>query len=196
MKTRMFKSLSIGIPLLATFPAYGLDVYFGLSGIYWTDLEKFTNKTLNQSLTVVNTKDSPLDGKIGLTIRNVFYLGGIYHYGQSSSFDSSDSKTLTSTRQAQGVSLGLIRNGWQLIGHYYLSASKKNPTSTITAYKKGSGFQVDGGYAAPIGKNLMLGFIVSYRNFSYEQIEDAQYSYVANVTEAELLPQVALWLKF
>ena len=94
------------------------------------------------------------DLTVGYTRAKGFYLGGIYGSGSGGNSYSH-----------MGLSIGFVKNGWVVMGHYLLGGTY---TYTDTEYEKGSGNQIDVGYLFKTGSSMFLGFQITSRTMNYE----------------------------
>lgn len=107
--------------------------------------------------TVDNAKfDATLyDVTVGYIRSKGLYLGGIY-----------DACTVGgATCSNMGLSVGYIKNNWDLMVHAYLTGTY---TSGGTQYSEGTGSQFDIGYMFKTGSAVFVGFQISSRSMTYK----------------------------
>lgn len=108
------------------------------------------------SHTVDNAKfDATMyDITVGYIRSKGLYLGGIF--GSCTVGDDTCSN--------MGLSLGYIKNGWDLMIHAFLAGTYKSSTN----YPEGTGTQFDIGYMFKTGSAVFVGFQISSRSMTYK----------------------------
>ena len=132
------------------------------------------------------------DIKLGVLLSNNVYVGAIYSQ-MSRNFASSD---VERTRTSYGASVGYMQpQGWYVVGHYYIS-SEYEFSDTLT-FGGGSGFQFDFGYLFDLGSNFQIGPKISYKTFSYTELDNNGTDEDLDTgSSSDLLPMVTLAVKF
>lgn len=126
------------------------------------------------------------DLRVGFIMSNNLYIGGIYS-AMNREYDGLGSKKRTSL----GASIGYFSpNGFYVMGHYYFQSEYKDFGTTIL--NKGSGFQADLGYFFNVSPSFRVGPQLSYRSFSYGQIQNGTSTTSASLSHNELIPFIAL----
>ena len=126
-----------------------------------------TQKTELDGTAVLDMKSTLMDINLGYQMSNGLYLGALYVT------DSGEISTLKSTVTGLGVSVGYMKSGWFVHGHYILSSEFDQDTSTADKWKKGTGIQTDLGYMAPISGVFYLGIQLTYRALEYKTFESS-----------------------
>ena len=104
------------------------------------------------------------DLRLGYTLTNKVYVGGIY------AKETRDSGSNEVERTSSGASLGYMGSHWFLMGHYFFQSEQRlSATSTL---KEGSGFQVDLGYLFNISSSFKMGPQISHKSFSYKKLNN------------------------
>ena len=100
-----------------------------------------------------------MDVTVGYIRSKGLYLGGIYSSGTVGDDKSSN----------MGLSLGYIKNNWDLMIHAFLTGTY---TSGGTEYSEGTGSQFDIGYMFKTGTSIFVGFQISSRSMTYKSKAD------------------------
>ena len=126
------------------------------------------------------------DLRVGFILSNSLYIGGIYS-SMNRDYEGSGTKKRTSL----GASLGYFSpSGFYVMGHYYFQSEYNDFGSTVL--NKGSGFQADLGYFFSVSSSVRIGPQITYRSFSYGQIQNGGVSTSASLSHNELIPFIAI----
>lgn len=139
----------------------GSGTYLGMNLDYSTYNSKTTT---NAGSTESKSNSTDYDLMLGYVMSSGLYVGAVYN-GVSSDTGGTDPKVT-----ALGASVGYMPgNGFQLVGHYFVSASQKSsaPDTTLT----GTGMGVDIGYLFQVNGSFNLGAVLAYRSVNYTKVE-------------------------
>lgn len=166
------------------------SVVFSPSLFYKTYSDDFERE--NGAVLESEVVETYYDIKLGVVLDNQLYLGAIYSQ-MSRDFQSDDVERV---RTSYGASVGYLQpQGWYILAHYFL-ASNYEYTETLT-FKGGSGFQFDLGYLVDLGSSFQLGPQISYKSFSYTELDDDGSSEdLEKGNSSDLLPMVTLAVRF
>ncbi len=146
---------------------------------------KLDDSTDGPNIGNVDSSTTLLLGKIGYTLSNGLYVGGVY---DSRNDEANGSKN---ERSSLGATIGYHNSGWFIDGSYYFSSTLK--LASGTELKEGSGFGVDLGKNFDVTSNLYLGLQVSYKSFTYTKAGGAD---ATNKIKSELSPMLNLGVNF
>lgn len=116
------------------------------------------------------------------------YVGGIY------AMETKEISDVEIERTSYGVSLGFTRNGFMLLGHYFLSSEQDRGSGV--KYTDGKGYQFDVAYHFSLSQNVILGPQVSYKKWQYDKIESGSVEVKESVNQSSLVPAVVFGLVF
>ena len=126
-----------------------------------------------------------IDVRLGYVMPSGLYLGGIYDLMNRTDF------TTERKRSSYGASLGMVYNGFVLIGSYLISSEFE--TSSGTTLKSGSGLQVDLGYLFNVTGSFFAGPQLVYRSITYTKQNSTT---VTSTDSTETIPYVTLAFLF
>lgn len=152
-----------------------------------------TQKVEINSAASIDVKTTLMDINLGYQMGNGLYLGLLYIT------DSSDSAGTKSTTTGYGPSVGYMKNGWFVHGHYILASENDLNTAdaALDKWKKGTGIQADFGYMAMISGPFYLGIQMTYRTLEYKTYETGGVDSTAFTFKAtEMMPKLRLTFIF
>lgn len=150
-----------------------------------------------------NEATTYIDLRLGYLMPGGFYLGGIY--GIDSGTGRSESTTTTDTDRSAsrlGASVGFVMGGFNLLGHYFLTAQESDKrSSTVTdKYTEGSGMQLDIGWSFPLTGTILFGPQITWSNMTYKSRERTSGGATTTTTKdynrTEIRPHLAFWFMF
>lgn len=183
---KMSRVVGYGFILLFAFPVWGQSsgVSLNLAAFYSTDKYDYTQIGSGQGeATYIN-----YDVLLGYKMATDLYLGGIYGILNT---DNGSSNTMD---KYMGVSVGFRPGGWEITGHYFLSAESE--LSTTSKIKNGTGFGLDLAYLWSLGATFFFGPQISYRKFSYTKWEHSGTESKANTSKSYTLPYFVIAIHF
>lgn len=123
--------------------------------------------------TVIDRKRDVLlyDLRMGYVFRGGFYFG-ILVTGESHEVNTRAPKA---DRQGVGLSLGFLKNGWNVTGHFFPYSKQElvGTGDTISEYSNGTGFQLDAAYYFRISRYVSVGPQLVYKSFQYGEAENS-----------------------
>jgi hypothetical protein len=194
MKKQVVSVFAVFIASAAIFVgsnAKAQTVVFSPSFFYKTFTEDFERE--NGSTIEVSSTETYYDIKLGVLLSNNIYVGAVYaQMNSEAEVNGSDGEQI---RTSYGASVGYMSQGWFVIGHYFL-ASEYEYSETFT-FQGGSGFQFDFGYLFDIGSNFSIGPQISYKTFTYTELDnDGNSEDLKKGSSSDLLPFVTVAVKF
>ncbi len=149
-----------------------------------------TQKIESSGVTSADIKSTLMDINLGYQMGNGLYLGLLYIT------DSIDSSGTKSSITGYGPSVGYMKNGWFVHGHYILSSEYDDNTSNADKFNKGTGMQVDFGYLAMISGPFYLGVEMSYRALEYKNAQISNVDVATSLKFTDMMPKLRLTFIF
>ncbi len=177
---------------------------FAHAGVALSPTISHISTTTRDSNDTPETKDDEtttyIDLRLGYIMPGGLYFGGIYGL-ENGTFNTT---TADGERSASriGASLGFIMGGFNLIGHYFLSAQEveKRSSTTKDTYTDGSGLQIDIGWAFPLTGTIMFGPQLTWSNMTYKKrehtVNNTTTDSAKNYVRTEIRPHFAFWFMF
>lgn len=167
---------------------------FGFSPTVHYSQNKITDEVSGASTTSSDSVYQTLDFRIGyIAPATGLWLGGMYTMERATVSTNSEF-----SGSGYGPSVGFLRNGFNFIGTYVLSAERTYTNSGVTTkYRDGKGYQLDFGYYFLITQGFGLGPQFTYKTIKYSKTQvgaAAETSDTRDVTSLE--PYLAFFFLF